>query len=108
MSAIQRVFQAHNWNYANLAIVAIIFATSPGVQWLLIKTLGFGLLAVCRENYLTAGHNKSHYVAPSLDEQKLPPAAQLFKTMSDKVRKLPCLASEATQSSPASSLVLAG
>ena len=56
-----------------------------------IKTLGFGLLAVCRENYLTAGHNKSHYVAPSLDEQKLPPAAQLFKTMSDKVRKHPPL-----------------
>lgn len=58
-----------------------------------IKMLGFGLLAVCRENYLTAGHNKSHYVAPSLDEQKLPPAAQLFKTMSEKVRQRPPLAS---------------
>lgn len=44
MSAIQRIFQAHNWNYANLAIVAIIFAASPGIQWLLIKTLGFGWL----------------------------------------------------------------
>ena len=44
MSAIQRVFQAHHYNYANLVIVAIIFATSPGIQWLLIKTVGLGYL----------------------------------------------------------------
>ena len=55
-----------------------------------IKTLGFGLLAVCRENYLTAGHNKSAYVArnDAVDEQKLPPAGMLFNALSAKADKL--------------------
>ena len=41
MSAIQRIYQAENKNYANLVIVAITFCTAPPLQWLLINRLGY-------------------------------------------------------------------
>ena len=41
MSAIQRVYQAHDWNYANLLIVLITFACAPPLQWLLIQRCGY-------------------------------------------------------------------
>ena len=34
MSAIQRVYQAHGWNYANLIIVLCVFSTAPPLQLL--------------------------------------------------------------------------
>ena len=44
MSAIQRVYQAHNANYANLLIVVCVFGTAPALQWLFIKHLNWGVL----------------------------------------------------------------
>ena len=44
MSAIQRVYQAHHENYANLAIVTSVFCCAPPLQWLLIKYLNWGVL----------------------------------------------------------------
>ena len=44
MSAIQRVYQAHGWNWANFAIVCIVCLCAPGLQVLLIRKCGLGYL----------------------------------------------------------------
>mmetsp|Transcript_38243 Transcript_38243/g.113653 ORF Transcript_38243/g.113653 Transcript_38243/m.113653 type:complete len:548 (-) Transcript_38243:9-1652(-) len=44
MSATQRIFQAHGYNWANLAITLAVCALAPGLQWLLVHRLGLGYL----------------------------------------------------------------
>jgi MATE family multidrug resistance protein len=44
MSAFQRIFQAHGFNYANLMITAVVCATAPPLQWLFVHRLGWGYL----------------------------------------------------------------
>ena len=44
MSAVQRIFQANELNWANLIITALVCALAPPLQWLLVHTLGFGYL----------------------------------------------------------------
>ena len=59
MSAIQRVYQAHGWNYANLLIVSIVFAVAPGLQWLLIHTCKLGYLG---NAWAASAYNLSYFV----------------------------------------------
>lgn len=44
MSVTQRIFQAHGFNYANFCITALVCATAPPLQWLLVHRLGWGYL----------------------------------------------------------------
>ena len=59
MSAIQRVYQAHSWNYANLLIVSIVFVCAPGLQWLLIHTCKLGYLG---NAWAASAYNLSYFV----------------------------------------------
>ena len=43
MSAVQRVFQAHGLNGANMAIAAAVCAVAPLLQWALVHWTGLGL-----------------------------------------------------------------
>ena len=44
MSAVQRIFQAHELNWANFCITLVVCAVAPALQWLLVHVLGLGYL----------------------------------------------------------------
>lgn len=59
MSAVQRVFQAHELNYANLAIAALVCAAAPLLQWALVHWAGLGYLGAA---WAAGGYNALYLV----------------------------------------------